>query len=173
VSCYTLSNCFLNNLGSGTRYVTEILFKFAQESNAFKISIDNNGKVLELYRECAQSNSLVAEWVKLMGVVPVGFEMVDVNIPDSLSSEEIFLKVCSHSGGQKKLIIHTHQSWQNFSYHMEDNLKIILYDNNSVLVLDRDEAVDELRTSNSITNNTINNSVVGIGAARLSDVNIS
>lgn len=150
MACYTLSNCILQNLVAGKKYITDLLMVFTQEANPFKVALDKSNRIIDLYETAGQTNEYVANWLSLMSYQPSNFETINVDASSATNIEEVFLKVCSKTNSQQKLIVHSHEGWQNFSYQAE---KVIVYDNKPIRVFDRDEAIHELNpaTASSIT----------------------
>jgi hypothetical protein len=60
--------------------------------------------------------------------------------------EELFLRVCSSTKSQQKLIVHSHENWKHYRY---DQPTIIIYRDIQVRVYDRDEAIIELNRNDS------------------------
>ena len=119
MACYTLSNCILQNLVAGKKYITDLLMVFTQESNPFKVALDKSNRIIELYETAGQTNEYVANWLSLMSYQPANFETINIDTSTISNIEEIFLKVCSKTNSQQKLIVHSHEGWQNFSYQGE------------------------------------------------------
>jgi hypothetical protein len=141
MACYTLSNCILKNLVAGKKYITDLLMVFTQEANPFKVALDKSNCIMDLYENIGETNVHVASWLSLMSYQPSNFEIINIDVSSVSNTEELFLKVCSSTKIQQKLIVHSHEGWQNFSYHDE---KVIVYDNKPIRVFDRDEAIHEL-----------------------------
>ncbi len=150
MACYTLSNCILHNLVAGKKYITDLLMVFTQESNPFKVALDKSNRIIDLYETAGQTNEYVANWLSLMSFQPSNFEPINIDVSSATNNEEIFLKVCSKTNSQQKLIVHSHEGWQNFSYQAD---KVIFYDSKPIRVFDRDEAIHELNpvSASSIT----------------------
>jgi hypothetical protein len=153
---YTVSNSVLVNLNEGKRYVTDILFVFSQENNSFKVSIDRTNRILSIYESIAEKNEIISTWLQLMSHKPSSFETIDADARAAKNNEEIFLIVCSATKQHPKMIVFSHEAWENFSYHSEN---VIFYNGKPVYVLDRDEAIAELHASTKTVIHA-NNSVV-------------
>ncbi|EKE05978.1 MAG: hypothetical protein ACD_19C00135G0002 [uncultured bacterium] len=166
MSCYTVSHCILLNLDSGKKYITDLLFVFTQETNPFKVAIDKDKKILDLYEKAGQSNQHVATWLNLMSLQPSNFEPINVDTSSAKNEEELFLLVCSNTKNQQKLFVYSHQNWTNFKY---DTNNLIVYRGVPVQVLDRDEAINELHPSNQTSINAYN-SVLATSQSTISGV---
>ena len=119
MACYTLSNCILNNLDAGKKYITDLLLVFTQESNPYKVALDRSNRIIELYEIAGQKSEYVANWLSLMSYQPSNFEQINCDTVSAINDEEIFLKVCSKTNSQQKLIVHSHEGWQNFNYETD------------------------------------------------------
>jgi hypothetical protein len=166
MASYTLSNCILNNIELDKKYITDVLMVFTQQSNPFKVALDKGDKILGLYETVAQKNEFAAYWLSLMSMKPSSFESIDIETNDDVNEEEIFLKVCSSTKSQQKLIVMSHESWQYYRY---DSPKVITYNNIPVRVFDRDEAISELNPTNSTTSIMATNSTVAIDGSIIED----
>ena len=166
MSSYTLSNCILTNLDAGKKYITDLLMVFTQEWNPSKVALDKSDRIMNLYYDAGQKNEYVANWISLMAHEPSNFETINVDTSNASSDEEIFLKVCSQTKCQQKLIVHSHESWQNYNYE-ED--KVMFYDKKPIRVFDRDEAIHELKpsTTGSIT---AYSSVIATNQSTITDI---
>ena len=150
MACYTLSKCIKSSLEIGKKYITDLIMVFTQESNPCKIAIDKTNRVISIYETIGQENEFFANWLTLMSYQPSNFETINISINDMCSDEEVFLKVCSSTKSQNKIIVHSHEGWENVKY---ENGNTILYNDIPITVLDRDEAILELNTPNSSTIN--------------------
>lgn len=165
MACYTLSNCILNNLVAGKKYITDLLFVFTQESNPYKIALDTSNRILGLYESAGQSNEHVANWLSLMSYQPSNFETINADTSSAQNTEEIFLLVCSMTKSQQKLIVHSHESWQYFNYVSD---RTIFYCGKPIRVFDRDEAILELNPS-SHSSITAYGSVIAANQSTITD----
>lgn len=141
MACYTLSDCILHNLNAGKKYITDLLMVFTQESNPFKVALDKSNRIIDLYELAGQKNEYVANWLSLMSFQPSNFETINIDTSTAMNNEEVFLKVCGKTNSQQKLIVYSHEGWQNFNYQGD---KVIIYDTKSIRVFDRDEAIHDL-----------------------------
>ena len=166
MACYTLSNCILMNLNAGKKYITDLLMVFTQESNPHKVALDKTDRIINMYEEEGGKNEYVASWLSLMSYAPSNFETINVDANSATNNEEVFLKVCSKTNSQQKLIIHSHEGWQNYNYEID---KTIIYDSKAIRVFDRDEAIHELNSplQNSIT---AYNSVIATDQSTITDI---
>lgn len=165
MSCYTLSNCLLDNLELDKKYISDVLMVFTQ-SNPFKVALDKSNRILDIYAEIAGKNETVATWLNLMTMKPTSFETINVDVISVKEVEEIFLKVCSSTKSQQKVIVSSHERWTSFKYFIPQT---ILYDNIQVKVYDRDEAIPELHPPTSNTSITATNSTVAMDGSKIED----
>lgn len=165
MASYTLSNCILMNLDAGKKYITDLLMVFTQESNPFKVALDKSDRIMNMYEKEGNKNEYVASWLSLMSYQPSNFETINIDTNAASNDEEVFLSVCSQTKSQQKLIVHSHEGWQNYNYNAN---KIIVYNNKPIHVFDRDEAIHELNpgTSSSIT---AFGSVIATGQSTIND----
>ena len=148
MACYTLSKCIANSIIVGKKYITDLLMVFTQESNPYKIAVDKTKRILNIYEEIGQENEFFANWLALMSFQPANFEFINIDVENIVNDEELFLKVCSSTKSQQKLIVHSHECWETFCY---DGPSIIVYNHVPVRILDRDEAIEDLKNYNSST----------------------
>jgi len=144
MAAYTLSKCILENINAGKKYITDLLFVFTRDSNPYKVAVDSNNLIIDIYTELAKTNEFIATWLQLMSHQPSNFEPIKVNLSKVSNEEEIFIKVCCETKSQQKLIVFSHEGWENFEYHSD---KVILYNNKHILILDRDEAIQDLNST--------------------------
>lgn len=165
MACYTLSDCILNNLNAGKKYITDLLMVFTQESNPFKVALDKSNRIIDLYESAGQENEYVANWLSLMSFQPSNFETINIDTSTAINNEEIFLKVCGKTNSQQKLIVYSHEGWQYYSYESD---KVIIYDTKQIKILDRDEAIHDL---NPITPSSITayNSIIATNQSTITD----
>jgi hypothetical protein len=163
MGCFTLSNCILEQSELDKKYIADVLMVFTQ-TNPFKVALDKSHKIIGLYETIGQTNEFVAYWLSLMSMKPTSFETINIETNDATNDEEIFLKVCSATNNQHKLIVLSHEKWQYYKY---DFPKIIIYNKVPVLIFDRDEAIVEL---NPIVSSTIN-AFSSVVAANNSSIN--
>ena len=109
---------------------------------------------MDLYETAGQTNAQVANWLSLMSYQPSNFETINIDASSAANTEEVFLKVCSKTNSQQKLIVHSHEGWQNFNYQGD---KVIIFESKPIRVFDRDEAIHEL-------NPAISSSIIAYGS---------
>ncbi|MBX7046420.1 MAG: hypothetical protein K1X86_11360 [Ignavibacteria bacterium] len=145
MSVYTVTKNFLENLHDrDKKYVLNLLLLFVQE-NPFKIAVDKGGIIIDLYWTTAVESPDVTKWLEWMSHKPKEyFEDIDVEFGAEKDEEYIFLKLCSLTKCQKKIIVDSHQFWNKYEGTMEEGTYIIIFDGIEVTALDRDEAYTEL-----------------------------
>lgn len=166
MGCYTVCNCLIENAKIETKYLTDVLFVFTQQTNTHKVALDSANRILAIYERIASENSHIATWLDLMTKVPSPFERVKIDVPESVSEDELFLLVCSSTNEQRKILVYSHQRWNDCEY-VEKNL--MKYKEVSMNVYDRDEAIEELKEKSvSITN--ISDSIIAQENSQISEV---
>jgi hypothetical protein len=126
--------------------MTDLLMVFAQQTNPYKVALDKSDRIIGVYAKISESNEFAATWLNLMTMKPSSFERITVETDDVANMEELFLRVCSSTKSQQKLIVHSHENWKHYRY---DQPTIIIYRDIQVRVYDRDEAIIELNRNDS------------------------
>jgi hypothetical protein len=143
----------------GTEIATGLLYGFVHKNKEYKIVIDKAGKVMDIYGECAREEIVIFNWLQSMSDFPECLESIEVkNIEQATNNEDIFLMLCCQTA-DKKLIVHSHNGW--IRDRCLDGKKEISYAGTTIQVIDRNEALYLINSSekkfvNQITNN-INN----------------
>ncbi|MBB6002849.1 hypothetical protein [Arcicella rosea] len=145
---YTLSINFIGKVSENKSHFFNVLFKFPNPDNEFKAAMDKSKRLLDHYQTFAQENNDLFVWLDLMSRAPSSFEIIDIIVPEDIEEEEMYLMVASATKPHKKVIVSSHQYWKEFCYL--DTCSKIVYQNQEVLVLDRDEAFKELNETNKI-----------------------
>jgi len=165
MAVFTISPDLLRNIDKCEGvYFSDILFVFTIRSNAFKVTKDKKGEVINCYQSIKQNGDLIKTWLDLMSFSPSPFESIDVDL-DSISCEETkFLKICKETKSQNKLILYSQQNLKN---HNCDN-NIIMFEEKAIEVLDRDQARQALTISPK-TGDTYINSQVAKNNSQIND----
>ncbi|WP_207383140.1 hypothetical protein [Leptospira noguchii] len=145
-------------------YIANILYIFTQ-MNAHKVAIDAGNKVLNLYRDVAASNEFISGWLSLMSHEPSNYETIEINIEEHESELNIFLLVCSATAKQNKMIVYSHQALSEFAI-VQNTLN---YRGKDIIVLDRDDAVEELKPVKNVTYVSLTNSVGAFDGSTIQD----
>lgn len=169
MNLFTLTCNLLGKIENSKEYIAQILYRFTAYDNPYKVCIDKDKKVLDYYGEIARTNPLIAQWIIFMGQIPANFEFTHIELPTELDKEEHYIYLCSKIKGSKKMIVYSHQDWERFDYDDEES-SIITYQGNKIRIIDRDEAILELKVKESTTN--IHSSVIGKDNSDLSGIKI-
>ncbi len=166
MTCFAVSSCIENSTLDAKTYMSDLLFTFTQ-SNPHKVALDSSDKVIDIYANIAANNELFSSWLSLMSFSPSNFELIDVSLDDIDCIEEVFLKLASQINGTKKVMVNSHQGWENFHYI---NGNTISYDGVDIEILDKDEAILELATP---VTQIISHSIVASGNSQMRDVSLT
>lgn len=144
---YTISPDLLRSIGKEEGiYFTDILFVFSQKTNSIKAAKDKTGSIIDIYSNIENNKETIATWLHLMTCLPCTFETIDIDINDISCEETKFLKICKETKNNKKLILYTSQNLIKY----QTNNNTILFENQTIEILDRDQARFELTNSNRI-----------------------
>ncbi len=159
---YAINSCFLRNVKL-KKYVTEVLIKFAQE-NSLRVGIDQDMKAIDIYRDIAQENPIVASWLTLMSFEPNSFQIV-AKITEPITSEtQFFLAICKSIVNNKCLIVDTIQNFNDFNIFEKCKLE---YCGTTIRLIEKDDAVEELSSKSTAINNQITGSIVAMESSRI------
>lgn len=160
--CYTLSSCVLKNIDHRDKLtIVNFLMYFPQDANPYKLVVDREGRILDIYHQIAASNPGLANWLTLMSDYPKSWEVIDtLNTCNGLSENDLFLYICSVTD-DKKLIVHNHHGWTRDLYIKH---RIINYNDTEIKVYDRDEVAKEIVSPKG------NTTIVNIDDARHSQL---
>lgn len=165
--CVTLSDCVLNNFSTSSNpkeILTDLLMVFAQNNNPYKIAIDRNGKIIDIYS--SNENPAIIYWLKIMSDFPESWEPIDVeNFESVQTKEEFFLLLCSQTTN-KTLIVFSHNGWTKKHYNRDNGIS---YNGVQLKVLDREEAIKDLLSARNVI---INNSIVATGGSSIKNAKI-
>lgn len=149
MAIYTLSLNFIDGVKENHSHLHNVFMKFPNPDCEHKASIDKSGKLYEIYVSASQNNVDLLKWLEWMthknGTY---FQLIDVIIPENTIEEEIYLMVASATKAYKKIIVDSHQCWQNFNYSNGTN--VIIYKGEEITILDKEEAYKELNHSTTM-----------------------
>lgn len=148
------------------RYIADILMVFPQ-SNPFKVALDKDQIIIEIYENLGQKNEFVALWLSLMSQKPSSFETINVETKDIQNVEEIFLKVCSSTKSQQKLIVYSKETLSLYDFIDSNQID---YKGKKIIVYDRDDAIIELKETTESTILNIKDSIVGTEGSKMRDI---
>lgn len=155
MAIYTLSMNYIEGVGGDQSHLHNVFLKFSNPDCEHKAAMDKSKKLLEKYIDASKDNVDLQTWLDWMSRKKDGhFELIDVEIPNNVSEEEMYLKIAAATKPFKKIIVASHQCWKNFEY--KGSCNTIIYNNQDVTVLDKDEAYKELNETNRYINYTIN-----------------
>lgn len=147
MAIYTLSLDYVRGGICNTNHLHNVFLKFCNPTSVHKAAIDKSKILLSKYIDASANNVDLQTWLDWMcRTQETHFEIVDVIIPSDISDEEMWLKVAASTKPNNKLIVNSHQCWNNFNY--QNGHSVIKYNNIDVHVLDKDEAYKELNKKN-------------------------
>lgn len=166
---YTITPVLLKKIEKDELYYfTDLLNLFAQRSSPYKVAMDTKKIALKDYCEIKNHNThLIKHWIECMSFMPSPFEKIEVNIENIECEEERYLKLCKETINQKKMIVY---SKQNIEKHKCEH-NIVCFEEITITILDKDDAVKEFEVKDSTTNNTFINSQVAQGQSEIKDSN--
>lgn len=163
MSIYTLSKDLL--IGAKNKnHCCDLLFVFPQ-NNIFKVAIDKSNKVLDIYSQIAAENYIIKTWLDFLSNEPNSFEKINIDVPDGLHTEDIFLEVCRAVKNQQILFVYSHQNWEKYQYKTGNTIE---YKGSDISILDRDEAIKELQ-QHSVGATYITDSIVADRGSSISN----
>lgn len=86
MSIFSVSTCMLERPMGEKCYITGVLHRFMEQP--YKVAVDNNGLILEVYSEKATNNPHIAHWLYLMTMNPSSFEPLGT-IPDYIEKDSL------------------------------------------------------------------------------------
>ncbi len=144
MAIYTLSMNYIDGVGGNQSHLYNVFLKFSNPECEHKAAMDKSKKLLLKYAEAARNNNDLQTWLGWMSNKQEShFEVIDVNIPDDISDEEMYLMIAAATKPYKKVIVGSHQCWQHYEYFNGCNK--IIYNSNEIIVLDKEEAILELK----------------------------
>ncbi|MCV2487624.1 hypothetical protein OD917_22000 [Flavobacterium sp. SH_e] len=152
---YTLSINYIDGVSANKSHLLNVFYKFPNPDNELKVAVDKTKKILDHYSNNALKSNDFFTWLDLMSRNPSGFEVIDVNVPENIHEEEMYLMVAAATKPYQKVIVNSHQYWHKFNY--DHACSKIDYNGNKITILDRDEAYSELNPALETTLITINN----------------
>lgn len=162
MSIYIISSCFLRNVTSKI-HITEVLLKFTQ-LNEYKVGIDTQKKIIDIYSEVAENKPEVAYWLQLMSHEPTSFEEICELRPDIIIEIEKYLFLAKSIVNKKNLIVYSYQSLDGFKFSESNKLE---YEESMINVFDRDSAINEFSDTQAIL---IKNSIIATNGSKISKV---
>ncbi|WP_020586371.1 hypothetical protein [Desulfobacter curvatus] len=163
MATYIVSSCFLKN-AELRPYISDVLFRFPQQDNSLKVGIDKNKIIIDLYAEIAEEKHHVSTWLDLMSFNPTSFEKI-TEIEEGITEEtEVFLFVCSALVNNKKMIVDTIQNFGAYNVTEENQIE---YRNNKIKIIEKDDAVIELRPQNQQINIASGGSSIATGGSSI------
>lgn len=160
MAIYTLSINYIDWVKENKSHLLNVFFKFPNPECVHKAAIDKSNRLLDHYSKSAKENNDLFTWLDYMSRDPSCFEKIDIDIPENTLEEEMYLMIAFATKPNSKIIVCSHQYWKNHCYLNKCNK--ILYKNNEIEILDKDEAYQELNPEEKITQNIsiINNNMV-------------
>ena len=156
---YTISLDFLENIEEGEEhYYTSILFQLANEMNPFKVAVDKNKEILDIYRNVKTNPEIISTWLDHMSYSPFpAFELIPVDLSTEINIDNKFMILCSAIKGNRQMIVY---SIQNVHLDVDCN-NCVEFQGKQIKLLDKDEARIRLNQNNVVYNNYNNSQVAG------------
>ena len=159
MSIYTVTGKLLENIIQPKPYFNELLLVFTLSTNSYKVAVDPNGKILDIYHSIAEENPLIATWIQIMANEPSNFEPIEqIDLANPKCMCEIFLLLASKVAGTKRLITH---SIQDLSHYVIKGSRFVEYENLDIKFYDKDDALNEFRQNMSQFHNGSGDNVRG------------
>ncbi|WP_346316381.1 hypothetical protein [Chitinophaga sp. YIM B06452] len=159
MAVYTLSIDYIDRVSEPAHksHLLGVFFQFANPESEHKAAMDDKKVLLKHYQKLAETNEDLFRWLDYMTRNGSSFEIVEVDIPEDASEEEMYLRVASATRHAPAVIVGSHQYWKKYPYL--PGYRIICFCGTDVKVLDKDEARLELSNKTTVQNITnINNS---------------
>ena len=139
--CYTLSSCVLKNIDPKDKLtIVNFLMYFPQDANPYKLVVDREGRILDIYHQIAASNPGLAYWLTLMSDYPKSWEVIDtINACNGLPEYEVFLYICSITDDKKfaRDVLHATNilivPGSGFEWNKPDHFRIVMLPQANVL----------------------------------------
>lgn len=161
MAIYTLSISYIDRVREPAQqcHLLGVFYQFANPNFTHRVAMDKKKVLLNHYEKLSRSNPYLYGWLDLMTRNGSLFEVVEVDIPEGVSEEEMYLLLASATRPVPAMIVGSHQDWKYHCYL--PGCSTICYNGTDVKVLDKDEAYRELTAPEpaSVQNIThINNS---------------
>jgi len=136
MSTFTVCGSLVKKAAEEHLYLANILNVFTLDTS-LKIAVDKaERRVLESYREVAESSHHIASWLDLLGRVKGARAFEPIDIPTKQYERfELFVMVCANTVDEHNLLCATKQDYVRTSWR-----------ENKVLLFDRDEARERLKS---------------------------
>lgn len=154
---FTISPDFLENIEEGEEhYYTSILFQLANKMSPFKVAVDSEMLVLDIYRNVNKHPEIIRSWLDHMSYSS-SFERISVDLSNEENDDNMLMKLCIAVNGNKQMIVY---SIQNIPIEVDCN-NCIEFQGKQIKLLDKDEACIILNARTLVNNNYINSQVAG------------
>ena len=146
MSVYVIAETFLEEVKEPKPYFNNVLLLFAIE-NALKVGIDTQGVIIDRYNAVGENIPLIAHWIQIMSHYPSYFEPIDkIDLQSESCRNEIYLNIASQMVEKSKLVCFSKQNLKAYKFLSSSYID---YDGIPVKVLDKDEAIQELKSVTS------------------------
>ena len=162
MSVYVLSSCFLKNITSKI-HITEVLLKFTQQ-NEYKVGIDTEKQIIDIYSEIAENRPAIAYWLQLMSNEPSSFEEIGQLRIGIKKEIEKYLYLAKSIVNTKKIIVYSFQILKDYKFSSAVHLE---YEDTIITVFDRDSAIEEFAEKKNIS---ISDSVIATKGSKITKV---
>src|SRR5687768_17834230 len=116
MAVYTLSIDYIDRVSTHQSHLLGVFFQLANPENEHRAAMDHKKILLEHYRELAKTNEDLFRWLDYMTRNGSSFEVIEVDIPEGVSEEEMYLRIASATRPTPAVIVGSHQYWQHHCY---------------------------------------------------------
>jgi hypothetical protein len=148
------------------KYIADVLWVFPQE-NPHKVVLDSSNIIKEIYTNIAQTSHIVYSWLDTMLKGTPYFEYINIDLTDTQSEKEIFIKI-SRNTIDKNLIVYSRHDWIEFYNEKTDCIE---FDNKKINLFDGIEAAEKLLPQKKVTIN-VKKGVVATNGSKLKNIKI-
>ena len=144
---------YIDGVAGNNSHLHNAFLKFCNPDCEHKAAMDKSKKLLALYTAASSKNVDLNTWLDWMTRRKgTDFEFINVNIPDNISEEEMYLMIAAATKPNRKIIVGSHQFYNGFCYYPDCSK--VKYNDIDITILDKDEAFLELNPKNNqlITN---------------------
>ena len=148
---YVVSSCLVQRANE-PQISTGVLFKILDQTNTYRVVVDQEGKIFDIYNKLVNEKNLheLSVWIKYLAIL--NDEKV-FRFPISLGNYQneiyLFLELVSVIRNEKKIIVNNHNSIPpEIKYILGKNE--IVYNDHNILVYNSIEAINELKKYETI-----------------------
>jgi hypothetical protein len=148
MAVYTLSLSFIDGVTGNQSHLHNVFLKFSNPECEHKAAMDKSKRLLQLYIDAASKNVDLNTWLDWMSRRRDAFEQINISISNAVSEEEMYLMIAAATKAHKKIIVDNHQCYPSYNYL--SNCNKVVYNSHEILILSKEEAYQELNSTNNI-----------------------